>query len=123
MATPKKFNGQVLLGDQTGRTIGFRTANFDPLILSSENLKKGVYASGVTIAGKNYKGVLYYGPRLVKGEEHNVLEIHILDFHQDIYGEKVEFTVGRFIRGAMKFASLDALERQIKKDIAVVTAS
>lgn len=123
MTGAKKFNGQVQLGDQTGRTIGFRTANLDPFILSSEKLEHGVYVSTVTFAGKQYTGALYYGPRLVKQETHTVLEIHLLDFAGDIYGQNIEFTIGKFIRGVLKFSSLDGLKRQIADDIAAVRSS
>lgn len=123
MTPQKTFNGTVQHGDESGRTIGFRTANFDPFILSLENLEKGVYASEVIVAGKPYRGVLYYGPRLVKGETHTVLEIHILDFNHEIYGQPVTFTIGAFIRGVMPFKSMEELQRQLREDVAKVRAS
>lgn len=119
------LNGCVLRGDQTGRTIGFPTINLDPSIIEKniDELEKGVYAARVRIEGKECKGALYYGPRIVKGETHDVLEINILDFDEDVYDEKIEFEIVEFIRQVMDFDSLEKLQEQIQKDIASVRYS
>jgi riboflavin kinase/FMN adenylyltransferase len=119
------LNGRVLRGDQTGRTIGFPTINLDPSIIEKniDELEKGVYAARVRIEGKEFKGALYYGPRIVKGETHDVLEINILDFDEDVYDEKIEFEIVEFIRQVMGFDSLEKLQEQIQKDIASVRYS
>ena len=63
-------------------------------------------------------GALYYGPRLVKNEKKAVLEIYIIDFNQEIYGEWISFDIVRFIRGIKNFDSMDLLKKQITIDIA-----
>jgi riboflavin kinase/FMN adenylyltransferase len=112
------ISATVLRGDQTGRTINFPSLNLDaalwPEVLRE---KPGVYVSQVRIADKTYLGALYYGPRLVKKEVHNVLEIHVLDFADDVYDQVVEFRVGAFVRPPLDFESLDGLKRQLGEDV------
>lgn len=98
----KWYKGKVLKGDQSGRAIGFPTANLSPTIVSSD-LKEGVYACLVRYNNYIYKGALFFGPRLVKGETHKQLEIYILDFDQEIYGEEIEFKIGKYIREVRDF--------------------
>lgn len=106
----------VLPGTKNGRTIGFPTMNLDPHILIG-SFKEGIYSSQVKYDGKIYLGALYLGPRLVKGEENTILEIHILNFKKEIYGEGIEFKVEKFIREKKNFKSIQELKLQIQTDI------
>ena len=110
------FKEKVLQGTKDGRTIGFPTLNLSPKKFIGQ-FKEGVYTSQVKFQKKKYLGILYFGPRLVKGETHPVLEIRVLGFNKEIYGETIEFSFGKFIRGVMNFSSMDELKKQIKKDI------
>ncbi|MEK7078875.1 MAG: riboflavin kinase [Patescibacteria group bacterium] len=113
---------KVLLGSKSGRSIGFPTVNLDPRIII-DTYKEGIYASQVKYGGKIYLGALYLGPRLVKGEKNTILEIHILDFKKEIYGEEIEFEVGKFIREIMDFKTMEELKSQIEKDIEIISSS
>lgn len=106
-------------GDQTGRTLGFPTINFDPQ-LAHDIKKTGVYAADVVIHEVHYRGALYLGPRLTLGETERVLEIHLLDYSGDIYGQTVQFRVGSFIRPPMNFTSEGTLKDQLADDILAV---
>lgn len=110
------YKGTVKKGNQLGRTINFPTINLDPSIISYE-MKEGVYAALVKHTNEVYKGALYFGPRLVLNETKKVLEIFILDFHKEIYGECVEFQIKKFIRGIQNFDSFEELKTQLQKDI------
>ncbi|NCN06330.1 MAG: hypothetical protein GW946_00620 [Candidatus Pacebacteria bacterium] len=111
----------VLRGDQTGRTINFPSLNLDAALWPKAlQAQPGVYASLVQIAGRRYKGALYYGPRLVKKEVHNVLEIHVFDFAEEIYDQTIEFQIGAFVRPPLDFDSLDGLKQQLAEDVARV---
>ncbi len=114
------FVSKIFRGNRLGRTIGFPTINLDVDVIEGENLTKGVYGAQVIVEGEEYTGVMYYGPRLVLGETKDVLEIHILDFEKDIYDKQIEFRVGRFVRGVMDFGSMEAMQKQLKKDVGVV---
>lgn len=103
------LSGKVVHGDKIGRTLGFPTANLevDPNKLIP---KDGVYAVNVFVDDKKYLGLLSIGFRetVTNSREHRV-EVNILNFNQDIYGEtiKLEF-LGR-LRDEKKFNSLDEL--------------
>src|SRR5690242_2633767 len=103
------YKSIVLKGDQLGRTIGFPTLNLDASIMPKD-FQQGIYACTVVIEGKQYKGALYFGPRLVVGETKDVLEIHVLDFSKEIYGKEVEFEIGKYIRPIANFASLQEMK-------------
>lgn len=110
----QKFSieGEVVKGNQIGRTIGFRTAN---LIYPAEliELPYGVYS-----VNTNYgKGIANFGVRPSVNGSNAVLEIHILNFDKDIYGETLRAEFNKMIRAEKKFPSLDELKLQIKKDI------
>lgn len=106
------ISGEVVKGNQIGRTIGFKTANliYPPELIE---LPYGVYS-----VDTNYgKAIANFGIRPTVNGSHAVLEVHILDFDKDIYGETITVEFNKMIRPEKKFASLDALKTQIKQDI------
>jgi len=113
------LKGKVIKGAQLGRKLGFPTINLDnPEVMAGFN--PGVYASKVKIEGKIYKGLLYYGPKFIQGETKNALEIYILDFDKEIYGQEVVFQITNFIRPPIKFSDLDLLKKQMNEDLSSV---
>lgn len=115
--------GEVVKGQQLGRTIGFRTAN---LIYPNEliDLPFGVYSTFVTIDGKKYQGVTNFGIRPTVSDSHKcTLETHILDFEKDIYGKYITVEFIKMIRAEKKFKSLDELKNQIIADVLSVKNS
>lgn len=110
----------VVEGEKIGRVLGFKTAN---LIYPKNvlNIAKGVYCAGVEYCGKKFKGVANFGMRpSFENTQIPVLEVHILDFDKDIYGEKIKVEFIRKIRDEKKFESLEELKTQIKNDISMV---
>lgn len=111
-----KFKAKVIHGAGRGHEIGFPTINLQ--VLNDDDLPKhGVYRSLLTYAGEEYPSVLHYGPRETFDEHNASLEVHILDFDEDIYGEDVELEFLEKIRDVKKFKSKDALIEQIGKDV------
>lgn len=113
-----EIKGKVVKGNQIGRTIGFRTANLEypPELI---NLPFGVYSTEVSLSGnptKN-KAIANFGTCPTVNGKKAVLEVHILDFDKDIYGETINVEFNKMIRTERKFSSLDALKNQIKLDI------
>ena len=107
----------IVHGLQLGRQIGFKTANLiypDNLI----EIGRGVYKVSVEYNGEMYKGIANYGlrPTIAQNDKY-ALEIHILDFDKEIYGEKIKVRFLKKIRDEKKFNSLDELKEQIKMDI------
>lgn len=116
------YEGIVISGSQLGRTLGFPTANLDPAILAHV-MQEGVYAANVRLDGQTYTGALYIGPRLVLDETKRVLEIFVLDFDGDLYGQTLGFQLGAFVRGPMDFDSFDALTMQLEADVDAIRAA
>lgn len=108
------LNGSIVPGDRLGRTLGYPTANLqtaDPLPAD------GVYVARMIRTGGCLYGMLNIGHRpTVEGKEQRV-EIHLLDFHGDLYGEKVRIEILHFLRKEQKFAGLDALRLQLDNDL------
>lgn len=117
------ITGEVVKGQQLGRTIGFRTAN---LIYPNEliDLPFGVYLTVVTLGGKKYQGVTNFGIRPTVSDSHKcTLETHILDFEKDIYGKYITVEFIKMIRAEKKFKSLNELKNQIIVDVLSVKNS
>lgn len=110
------ISGEVVKGKQIGRTIGFKTANlvYPPELIV---LPFGVYAVDVRHGEDVYKGIANFGVRPTVNGEGALLEVHLLDFDKDIYGEEINVAFNKMIRKEKKFASLDELKGQITKDI------
>ncbi len=115
----KLRSGVVIHGDQTGRTLGFPTANFDAS-LAKDIERDGIYAATVKYAGKTFLGALYLGSRLTLGETKRVLEINLLDFDGDLYDQILEFSVEAFIRAPKNFDSVEELKKQLAEDVLAV---
>ena len=106
--------GRVEGGDKRGRTIGFPTAN-----VSLEGYLEpalGVYAVRVEVGGKAYGGVANFGRRPTFDKKDVLLEVHIFDFNEDIYGQQIVVSFITYLRPEMKFTGLEALKAQIAKD-------
>lgn len=106
------IKGKVIKGNQIGRTIGFKTANliYPPELI---DLPFGVYSVDTQYG----KAIANFGTRPTVDGKGTLLEVHILDFDKDIYGENITVKFNKMIRTEKKFPSLDALKIQIKTDI------
>ena len=115
------YQDKVIHGGGGGKIIGYPTINLSPRPLLSK-IKMGVYAALVRYQNKIYRGALYLGPRLIKKGKKIILEIHILDFNQPIYGQTIEFQIVRFIRPPIAVKNIDQLKKQIKNDVEKILA-
>jgi riboflavin kinase/FMN adenylyltransferase len=109
--------GRVAHGHQRGRTIGFPTMNV-PLLRRATPLR-GVFAVQVAGLGQAMRpGVANIGNRpTLKGDNRFLLEVHLFDFDDDVYGRAVEVDFVDRIRDEYKFPSFDALRQQIQRDV------
>ncbi|WP_183566974.1 bifunctional riboflavin kinase/FAD synthetase [Mucilaginibacter sp. SP1R1] len=113
---PFFITGTVIRGDQIGRQLGYPTAN----IVVEEKYKlipsDGIFAVTVNVAGWQHKGMAYIGSRpTVNGLTRNI-EVNIFDFDQEIYNQSIRMEFHHYVRGDVKFASLDELKVQLAKD-------
>lgn len=118
----KWFHSIVLHGAENGRKIGFPTVNLYPSAIDVL-VQDGVYSCFVQYSGTIYRGALYIGPQYVGDRNTKILEIHILQFNQDIYGEFIEFQLDTFIRPPLDLKTLDEVMRQIQKDLTLIAVS
>ncbi|HBQ24810.1 MAG TPA: bifunctional riboflavin kinase/FAD synthetase [Syntrophomonas sp.] len=110
------LEGHVIEGERRGRTIGFPTAN---LAVSSElNVPgKGVYAARAQIQERIFQAVVNIGSKPTFHEEYPVsIEAHLIDFHEDIYGEKMRLYFIDKIRDERRFNNVEELVGQISRD-------
>lgn len=108
-----RLRGVVVGGKQLGRKLGFPTANlrlYDPLKLVPA---RGVYLTEVEVLGRPYWGMTNVG---------DIIETHIFDFDEDIYGLDLEIRFRRRLREMRPFDSLDALKAQLAADKAACLA-
>ena len=111
------ISGEVVYGQQIGKSLGFPTANIE--VKSSHKIipKVGIYSCYTTIEGERYPGMMYIGPRpSIEDSNHVSIEVHIFDFERDIYGQHVKVEFENHIREDVKFNNLDELSQQLKKD-------
>jgi len=111
-------SGEVTHGDGRGQKIGFPTAN---LVKVEQMLPpRGVYAVRARIAGNltKYPAVMNLGQRpTFTSNGTDSLEVHLLDFQADLYGQKVWVSDFTWLRDEKKFADTEALKSQIAEDV------
>ena len=109
-------SGEVSAGAQRGQELGWRTANLrlppDRVVPSD-----GVYATITIWNRRRYDSVSYIGTRPTFDEGERLLEVHLLDESQNLYGQQITVEFVAAVRGDMQFAGGDALSRQIARDV------
>ena len=110
--------GKVVEGKHIGRTLGFPTANIK--LLSQDKLlpMAGVYKVLVYLQNESYAGLLNIGTNPTVGNNRLSIEVYIVGFDKNIYGEPIEVHLLSFVRKECRFGSLEALQQQIKQDLA-----
>lgn len=110
------FEGVVIRGDQLGRKLGYPTANLEYSDPEKIHLGHGVYAAYAELDGTSLKGMLSIGTRPTLKNSDERIEINLFDFDEEIYGKTLRVIVKRYLRPQEKYASLDELIEQLKKD-------
>ena len=117
LGRPFSSDSVVLTGDQRGRILGFPTAN---LVIPSYFVvpTPGVYVVYALVRGKYHQGICNIGfrPTFYKNQEEPLIEVHLFDFEQNIYGEEMEVFWIQHIRHEMKFESVEDLKKQLNLD-------
>ncbi len=111
-----RLTGEVVQGDQIGRSLGYPTANLR--IESPHKLipADGIYAVQVLHREQRHDGMLYIGHRpTIQGKTRNI-EVNIFDFDQTIYGDELAVTLLERVRGDKTLTSLEALAEQLTQD-------
>ena len=114
-STKRKSKRKSRKGSRKARKINFPTAN----VLPGNHIipRKGVYCIEAFVKNQKYLGISNFGERPTVDGSKLLLETHIFNFNQEIYGNDLTVEFLTFIRPEQKFANFDELAKQIKKDI------
>ena len=117
LGRPYSLRGFVVKGDGRGKDLGFPTANLS--IAASDKLlpPSGIYAVTGTLRAGTFQGALHLGPRPTFQGSPPTMELHLLDFSSDVYGEEVRVDFIQFLRPIHAFESVGALVRQMELDV------
>jgi riboflavin kinase/FMN adenylyltransferase len=113
--------GNVVKGNQLGRTIGFPTANIKVEEAYKLIPADGVYAVKALVKERLCNGMLNIGVRPTVNGNGRTIEVHIFDFNEEIYGEKITIQFIEQIRKEQKFPNVEALKLQLAVDKATAT--
>ncbi len=112
-----EITGEVSRGDQRGRTIGFPTANLVPAP-GDLFVPNGVYAA--LADGRPAAVNVGTRPTFAGATPGTVIEVHILDFAGDLYGQRIHVGFVKRLRAERPFDGVDALVEQLRRDVAEV---
>lgn len=108
-------SGKVIHGQKIGRTIGYPTANIE--VDSLKILpKKGAYIVEVFVKNQHLKGMLSVGTNPTVEGKNITVEVYILDFNENIYGEEISVNFREFLHEEIKFESLEKLIERLDED-------
>jgi riboflavin kinase/FMN adenylyltransferase len=108
----------VVRGEGRGRRLGFPTANLS--VADGDKLvpPAGIYATRACLRRGTLTGALHIGPRPTFQGSPPTIELHLLDFDEDIYGEEVRVDFIDRLRGVERFDSAAELVAQMERDVA-----
>ena len=121
LARPYRIAGTVVTGAKRGRTIGFPTANLAdvPTVLPGN----GVYAVRAEVDGRAWPGAANVGPNPTFAEDARKVEVHLIDFAGDVYGQPMAVEFVSRLRDTRPFAGAAELVAQLQKDVEAARAA
>ena len=118
LTKPYTIIGEVVHGNKIGRKLGYPTANIDYKEYTLP--KSGVYFTIATIKGKKYLSMTNIGHNPTLNEQEKTrLEVHVLDFDEEIYGENVEISFIKYLREEKRYASKEELMKSLEETISI----
>jgi riboflavin kinase/FMN adenylyltransferase len=118
LGRPFGYAGTVIRGDGRGRGLGTPTANIDLGYAYKAMVSLGVYGGKAIVNGREVPAIANIGKHPTFGGNALKIEVHLLDFDENLYEGWLEFRLLFHVRPERKFASVDALRGQIASDIA-----
>ncbi|MEQ9569720.1 MAG: bifunctional riboflavin kinase/FAD synthetase [Longimicrobiales bacterium] len=118
LGRPYAVRGVVVRGDGRGRQLGFPTANLGGVSPDKALPPPGVYAVRGSVRSGVHDGALHLGPRPTFPGALPSVELHLLDFEGDLYGEELRVDFVERIRDVRPFDSVEALVEQMRADVA-----
>lgn len=115
LGRPHSLTGTVVRGDRRGMLLGFPTANLSHYEILAPGA--GVYAGQAKHRDKVYSAAIHIGPTPTFGGSEPKLEVHLLDFQGDLYGEDLNVSFCQKIRDVARFDSVEHLRVQLQRDV------
>jgi len=110
------LHGRVITGAGRGIELGFPTANLD--VDSQQALPPdGVYATWAYVDNKAYQSMTNIGRRPTFDGGERAVEVYVLDYHGELYGQELRIDIIERLRGEERFDSADELKKQVAEDI------
>jgi riboflavin kinase / FMN adenylyltransferase len=119
LGRPHEVRGTVVMGDQRGRLLGFPTANVEvpnSVCMPADGVYAGWYRRPDGVVNPCAIN-LGRRPTFYEHADHSLLEAHLLDFDDDLYGEPARVSFGYFLRSERKFDGIDAIKAQLGHDV------
>ena len=113
---PFEIYAQVVAGDRRGRELGFPTANLE---FAHNPPVRGVFAVTVQWGEEQYPALANVGTRPTVDGTRLLIEVHLLDFTSDLYGQWLAVRFHRRLRAEQRFDSIERLRQQIGRDIEI----
>lgn len=117
LGRPYSVRGIVVRGEGRGRHLGFPTANLRVAERDKLVPPEGIYAVRAVLRDGTHAGALHLGPRPTFQGSPPSMELHVLDFDRDIYGEEVRVDFIEYLREIRPFSTVDALVAQMRDDV------
>jgi riboflavin kinase/FMN adenylyltransferase len=111
------LHGRVIAGDGRGAKLGFPTANLDIVDPQHAIPADGIYATRAYIDGRTYKSVTNIGTRPTFDGGNRTVEVYIIDFKGNLYGQDLKIDILKRLRKEKRFASVEELKKQMAKDV------
>jgi riboflavin kinase/FMN adenylyltransferase len=115
LGRPYRLSGWVAVGQGRGRTLGFATANLEKI--TTVIPAGGVYAVLVLHEGQTWPGACNIGPNPTFGEKAQKVEVHLIGFEGDLYGQQLTLSFFERLRDTQPFASVNDLVSQLRDDV------
>jgi riboflavin kinase / FMN adenylyltransferase len=117
LGRPFYLSGTVITGDRRGRELGFPTANLaiEPGMMLPGD---GIYATWAVIAGQQHPSATSIGIRPTFGFSDRLVEVYVMDFSADLYGQEIGVKFVKKLRNQEAFSSIEALVQQVSQDVA-----
>jgi riboflavin kinase/FMN adenylyltransferase len=115
LGRPYRLRGVVGTGQRRGATLGFPTANVEQIetVIPAD----GVYAVRILHSGSTWAGAANLGPNPTFGEQARKVEVHIIGFQGDLYGQPLAVDFLERLRDTRPFRGVDELVQQLRRDV------
>jgi riboflavin kinase/FMN adenylyltransferase len=115
LGRPYRLRGRVGRGQQRGQSLGFPTANLEDI--ASVIPAEGVYAVRAVRREETWPAAANIGPNPTFGENARKVEVHLIGYRGDLYGDRLAVDFVERLRDTQKFSGIEALVRQLRADV------